>query len=370
MKKQTEAKPEVLPAELTQVVNNSKMVITDAQQIAIKFAPYMQIVNDLSQKIASIEKVNPTEEDAKLARQYRLQLVSNRGKNGMDITHTELKANIVVRGRYIDNLYNAVENSSKLSELEAEAIEKHQERQEAKRQADLFESRKSQLDIYGTDTTYLPLGQINEDQFARILENEQLAHQARLDAAEKVEQARVEAEKLAEANRLELERLQAERIEAERLEAIRVKEELAAKEAELAKEREKHAAELKEAQERDRKEAEKLAKENEAKLAEQKRIAEIEAKKQADILAAQKLEAEKLAKELQAKKDVEAKIESDKKVALIAPDKDKINALYLSIKAIEPPDFKTGEAKLIGFAVGQKIKELLLFIKDESQKLK
>lgn len=348
-----------LPTEMLEMAQKLGLVITDAQSIAVKFAPYMAVVNEYSQLIAKIEKVNPTESDAKQAREYRLKLVSNRGKNGMDITHTELKSGLVVRGRYIDSLYNAVENSSRLSELEAESIEKHRERAEAKRQEDLANTRRALLEPFETDTTYLPLGIMTDDQFTRLLENETLAQNARKDAAEKVELARIEAERLAEDARQEQLRLQAERIEAERLEAIRIKKELADKEVELVKERE--AA---------KQAADKLAKENADKLAEQQRLAKIESDKQAAELLKQKQAADKLQAELQAKKDQEAKQLATKQAALLAPDKDKINQLYVALKNLEVPKFQTIEAATIGDYVKNQIAQLLEDIKFKSKKLK
>lgn len=430
---------ETLPTEIAEMVQKSGLIITEAQSIAIQFAPFMQVVNEHAQIIAGIEKENPTETDAKLARQHRLKLVENRGTKGLATLHTGLKENILVRGRYIDSLKNAVENASKLSELEADAIEKHQERLEAKRKAELFDTRKSQLEPFGTDTTYLPLGEINEDQFARILENEQLAFNARKEAAEKLELARIEAERIEAERQAELARLQAERIEAERLEAIRVKEELARLEAEkvaeLAAKKERaeqyvnilisngftehsggeawskggswsikwekllyftdadfedevkrvndwnndriameieekrRAKELENERQQRAAEAEKLAKENEVKLAEQKRLAEIESKKQADILAKQKAEAEKLAKELQAKKDAETKELESKRLAQLAPDKEKINAMYLLLRDLELPAFTSPECQQLATEVKNRISHILSYIKEESKKL-
>jgi hypothetical protein len=432
--------PEVIPNELQTIAEKSGLVITEAQGIAIKFAPYMATVNEYAQLIAKIEKTNPTEVDAKLAREYRLKLVANRGKNGMDIVHTECKAGVIVKGKLIDNLYNLVENSSKLSELEAEAIEKHQERLEEKRKTEVAAGRIELLLPFGTDTTYLPLNIMTDEQFDRLLANESLLFTTRQEVEAKAERERVEAERLAEEKRLADEQKERERLEAERVEAERIRIELERIENEkkaeieaahkqaaiyieqllqdgftedeggdlwskqgswtigysdlfkstpdefattvkrindwiiernaMEAEEKRHAAELKAANDL----AEKQRAENAAKLAEQQRLAKIESDKQAKLLADQKAASDKLAAELKVKKDEEIRIANEKiaaeKQALIAPDKDKINALDLAIKNIAIPEFKTPEAKKIGSKVQELLNGVLDEIKEQSKNLK
>jgi hypothetical protein len=94
-------------------------------------------------------------------------------------------------------------------------------------------------------------------------------------------------------------------------------------------------------------------------LAEQKKISD-----------AQKAQSNKLAAELKAKQDAEAKILSDKKAAELAPDKEKINALYLSIHNFTIPEFSSNEAKEIGKLVQGSLADILTLIKNESTKLK
>lgn len=348
---------ELIPAQLSPVLKDTKIEISKAEGHAMAFAPSMGQYLELAEIIKGLDKINPTEIQAKQAREARLKMVKVRtsAEEIKDLRKEGIKA----EGDLIQALYNVVKNSCIVTETEFAEIEKHQERAEAKRQSDLSDIRTAQLAEFGTDTTYLPLGIMTDDQFNRLLENETLAFNARKQNAEKLEAERIESEKQAELARKEQERLQAERIEAERIEAIRVKQELARKEQELEKEREAS-----------RIETEKLAKENEAKLAEQKRLADIESKKQADILLKQKAETEKLAKELQAKKDAEAKLLAEQKSAELAPDKEKINALYKSIQSFTIPEFSSNEAKEIGKLVQGSLSAILTLIKNESTKLK
>lgn len=374
-KKQT-PKTETLPAALLKITESSGIAITEAQGIGFKFAPFMQKVNEISMQIEAIERDNPTPEDAALARRLRLNLVENRGIKGLATVHKDLKAESLIRGRLIDSFRNVVDQTSEMSELIAVRIENHSERMEAERQLQLSNDRKLLLEPYDTDTAWLPLGKMTDEQFGKILANEKLLFEAKKAELERLEAVRIAQEVEAERLRAEQIRLDNERKEAERLENERVKNELAEKEALLQKERE--AARI---------QAEKLAKENAAKLAEQQRIAEVERKKQFEILAKQqeaaKVEREKqlaeLAKqqeiarkaqaELQTKKDAENKVLADKKAALLAPDKEKVNQLFLAIKTLEIPVFSTLECQAIGEYVKNNLSQLLDDIKFKAKKL-
>lgn len=360
-KKQT-PQTETLPAALLKITETSGIAITEAQSIGFKFAPFMQKVNEISMQIEAIERDNPTPEDAALARRLRLNLVENRGIKGLATVHKDLKAESLIRGRLIDSFRNVVDQTSEMSELIAERIEKHSERVEVERQLQLSNDRKLLLAPYGTDTEYLPLGKLTDEQFGKILANEKLLFEAKQNELIRLENERIENERIAEENRKEAERLRLEKLEIERVENERVKKELAAKELLLQKERETA-----------RIQAEKLAKENAAKLAEQQRIAEVERKKQAEILAKQQEITRKAQAELQEKKDKEAQILADQKVkelaALAAPDKIKIKVLFETIKAITIPNLQTEPGKEIAMLTAKRIKELLAEIVVESKKL-
>jgi len=357
---QSAEKLQIIPADLNTAIETTKIERSKAEQHAMAFAPSMNEYLTYAEIIKGLDRENPTDIDAKKAREARLKLVKVR--TGAEEIKDARKEGIRAEGDLIQALFNVVKNSCIVTETEYTEIEKHQERLEEKRQAELSASRIELLSVFGTDTTYLPLGVMTDEQFNRLLENETLAFNARKEQAEKAEALRIETERLAEEAKKEAERLQAERIEAERIEAARVKEELAAKEKQLEVER-KAAKDA----------ADKLAKENEAKLAEQARLAKIEADKQAAELKKQKDAADKLAAELKEKQDQEAKIEADRlakeKAALKAPDKDKVRVLFEAIKAIQIPEFGTVEGKAIGQLVTAQLKALQSDIINESKKL-
>lgn len=342
--------PELQP-ELLSVAEKSGIVITEAQFIGFKFKPFMDKVNEISLEIAKINTENPTEEDARTARRHRLDLVLNRGKNGLEATHKDLKIESLVRGRLIDNYRNVVESSSILSEQIAEKIEKHQERIESERKNKLSESRKLELEPFEVDTTYLPLAEMQDNVFSQLLSDSKLLFETKKKQAEDAEKARIEAgkleaEKLAEEKRLEAERIEAQRIENEKLKA----------------------------------EAERLQKAQAIKDAENKK----ESDRLAKIAADAKAEADKLAKELQTKKDAEELAhkkekerieaeESERKAAekakQLAPDKEKIRMLFEAIKAIEIPEFKSKEAIEIGEAIKEGLAILKAGLIEKSKKL-
>lgn len=360
-KKQT-LQTETLPAALLKITETSGIAITEAQSIGFKFAPFMQKVNEISMQIEAIERDNPTPEDAVLARRLRLTLVENRGIKGLTTVHKDIKAESLIRDRLIDGLRNVIVRSSEMSELIAERIEKHSERVEAERQLQLSNGRKLLLAPYGTDTEYLPLGKLTDEQFGKILANEKLLFEAKQNELIRLENERIENERIAEENRKEAKRLRLEKLEIERVENERVKKELAAKELLLQKEREANKLV-----------AEKLAKENQKKLAEQQRLAEIERKKQAEILAKQQEIARKAQAELQAKKDAENKVLAEKEAAekayKNADDKEKIRILFNDIKLLNIPVMTTNEGIEIISAVKNSVEELKKLIINESKKL-
>lgn len=224
-KQQTETEMAiVIPIELSPVLKDTKIETSKAQQHAIAFAPSMQEYITLSAVINDLDKVNPSEMDAKRAREARLKMVKVR--TGAEEIKDLRKEGIKAEGDLIQALFNVVKNSCLVTENEFTEIEKHQERVEAQRQLALADSRKLLLEPFGTDTTYLPLGKITDEQFDKILANEKLLFEAKKAESERIEAARIENERVAEENRKEALRLQAEHIEAERLEAVRIKKEL------------------------------------------------------------------------------------------------------------------------------------------------
>lgn len=128
-------------------------------------------------------------------------------------------------------------------------------------------------------------------------------------------EAKIEAEKKAEAERIEAERLEKERIEKQRIENERLKAEAEKREKEIEAERKANEQKLAEERAKAKAEADRIEAENKAEqekmnafLAEQKRKSDLQ-------LEEARKEKERLEKEIQAKKDAEIKAENERKQA-------------------------------------------------------
>lgn len=277
-------------------------------------------------------------ETFKAARELRLKLVKVR--TGIDAIHKTEKAFYLASGKYVDALKNKLNLPIEQMEAKLKEIEEYEARIEAERKSKLKAERLSQLEKFGTDTEFVSVEEMTEEQFASFLAKEKLAYETKLEQERKAEQERIEAEKKAEAERLEKERLEAEERKRIAEENARLKAEAEAREKELAAER--------------KKQAEEQAKKDAADKAEKERLAKIAAdeKAKADKLAAEikaKEEAKKLAQEQERKRieDEAAEKEAAEKAKRLAPDKEKINALFLAIKNFEFPECESEEAKSI-----------------------
>ena len=301
----------VVSAELEAVVSsNSSIEITKAQAHALSFAPAMNQVHELSKALSTMDKENPSETDAKVARINRLAMVKNRTATAK--IKDELKANLLTETKLIDSLHNVVKHTSELTEAEYEKIEKFAENREKERKEKLFNERLSILSEVTEQASIYPLGDMDDDSFNQLVDAMKLQKEAKEKALKEAEQARIEAEKQAEAEIREAKRIADEQAEAQRLENIRLTKENEAKEKQLAEER--------------------LKAENERK-AEAEKQAKIQAQKDAE-LEKQQAEKAELEKQLQDKKDAELKAENERKAQILAEEKAKKELLKSGDKAI------------------------------------
>jgi len=270
-----------------------------AELYAATFAPFMITIKELSNKATTINKENPTTQDAKLAREVRLAMVKNRTATGKQKDLS--KATILAEGNLIQNLHNIVVNISTLVEADMEAIEKFAENKEKERLAALQSERVELLLPYAENADTLPLSSMDDTQFETMLSGYKLAHEQKITEA-----ARLEAERLAkeQADKLEHERI---RLENERL----------------------------------KQEAEAAAKALEAERAETARLAKIDQDKAAAELKAAQESAAKAAAELKARKDAEDKAVAEKlaaeKKAAKKPIKEKLSIAIDSL-VLELPE--------------------------------
>lgn len=343
--------------KLAELAQKSGVELTKAEEHVSAFHPSLKDLAEFSRPLAGLDKVNPTPEHAKIARENRLKIVKIR--TGAEGIKDDRKKVVLAEGNLVQSAFNLVKDACILTEAEYEEIEKHQERVEAKRREDLKVTRIELLAPYETDTEFLPLDIMDEEKFQALLAKEKEAFEAVKKAREQAEIERVAAEQKAELERLA--EIEAEKVrQAERdAENERLKKEAEIREAELVKERAEQAKQL------------------ESERAEAARIA---AEKQAEIDKAN-AESERIRKELEAKQLEEEKErlriiaeqeekEAAEKAKLLAPDKEKINALFISIRDFAFPECSTQEAKQIIADVQEGMKIILQGIKDKSKTLK
>jgi hypothetical protein len=273
--------------DITNIVDTSGMEKTKAQIVLQNFQEFFDEASVWETKVKALSIANKHENDIVApAREARLALKDVRVR--AEKTKKALKENILIEGRFIDAIYNTIVAVTQPLEKKLEEQEKWREIEEQKRLTDLKGKREAELAPYGADTTYVRLEVMPEPEYQSFLQTSKLAHEARVEQAQKAQEA-------------ERARIEKERTERET----------------LRKQNEEQALKLK---------AEREAKE---KLEQELRVkAQAEAKAKADADAKAKAEAE-----------AKAKAES-------APDNEKIQAFLAQIQAIKSPTLTTEKAQL------------------------
>lgn len=321
--------------ELIKVVETSGLEEQTGSYIKEKFLPFFEQAEEWNRKAKTLVVTDINQKhEMQMARAARLALREIR--INADKTRKELKEDSLRYGKAVQGVYNVIEYLIAPTEKYLEEQEKFAEIQEAKRKSELKADREMQLQPYMEYVPYgLPLGDMKEDEFSKLLTGAKLQLEAKIEAEKKAEQERIAREK-AEAEERERIRLENEKLKAERAEA----------EKKMAEERAKVEAERKAAEEKARKEREAAEAKLKAERAERERLqAEIKAKEEA---------------ELKAKRDAEAKAEAERKAqalaekkAKAAPDKAKLKDFAEFINNISYPEVKSEEAvKIISDAKG------------------
>lgn len=262
-----------------------------------------------------------TPELCKEAKTVRLQLVKVR--TGISDIHKTQKAFFLAAGRFVDAWKNKETLPVEQMEEKLSEIENYYINIEKERIAKLNETRKAEA-MQFTDYPAPDLGNMSDDVYTAYLNGLKVAHEARIEAERKAEEERLA------------------KIEAERLEQIRIREENARlqaeaeqREKEMAAERAKAEAERKAIEEKARKERESA----EAILKAEQEKARIEAEKAAKEKAALEAElrakAEKEAAELRAKQEAEKQAQIEAEKAAKAPRKEKLTKWVDSFQIAE-----------------------------------
>lgn len=307
-------KKQSLPAKLDEQVRTSGLELTEAQTIASKYATFFERIAEKESQVQKLEKGNALHVD--MAKRIRIDL--GRICSEIELQKKKDKEAVLIRGRFVDGLFNAANGYGRLTQETAKEIEDHFDRMEAERIAKLKSKRIEILAPHVDNPGIFGVEHMSQEAFENLVEGQKLARQARLEAEQKAEQERIEREKAEAAER--------ERI---RIENERLKAEAEAREKEIEAERE-------------------------AAAKEQARIqAEAEAKLKAEREAREKVESEIQAAKIAEQKRIEAEQLAAKKAAS-APDKDKLTAW---VKSITPPSFdiKDEEVKVISDEIAAKL---------------
>ena len=177
---ETKQLPTVIPIEI-----DPKLPENRRQEILNGFVPLYEQIQELEDEYAAITQADVTVFTPKLAsraRKLRLSYVSIRGKNGLKGAHSELKEKIKTEGQVID-LLERKPREFLIQEREAklEEIEKHEEREEARRIAELHEERIKILSEYDAAETDLNLGEMTEEKWEEHFGNARAIFQAKVE---------------------------------------------------------------------------------------------------------------------------------------------------------------------------------------------
>jgi len=295
------------------VVKKTGIEIHRAKEIWVEFEPLFEAVNACAEKVEGLEITDISQVDEmKLARKTRLELKSIRVN--AEKTKKALKEPIIKEGKFIDETYRLVADTTKPVEedlLKKETFAKRKEearleqirKDEEERKAQLRKEREGILAPFGVDTKFMDLEGIPDDEFDGMVDMHRQAYEMQLERERAAEAERVAREKAEAEERAKMaaenERLRREREERER----QMAEEMAKVEAER-----KAAEEVarREREERERQMAEEMAKvEAERKAAEEvaRREREKRERQMAEEMA--KVEAERKAAEEVARKERE-----------------------------------------------------------------
>ena len=286
-----------IPADLAAAAVKVGLALADNAAIAAAFAPHFVAFRDAADRSAAVLADQP-----KAARTLRLELRGIRTQ--AEATRKRLKEDSLRRGQAIDGIQRFLEHALVPVEEAMEAIERAEERREAARVQALQEARKAELAPFADPSHYL-LGTMPEDQWQQLLAGAKAAKTAADDAARQAEAKRVADEASAKVAR--------DKADAERLQR---EQELAAENARLAKVAADAQAETNRA--------------NAEAAAERKRAVavEVEARRISDAAAA------KAAKE-------QADAEAAARAFAAAPDRDKLRAFAVAIRALPVPMLAT-----------------------------
>jgi hypothetical protein len=337
-----------------------------ASEIKAMFLPMLERMDELEVQYNEVLKQEISPETCHTAKELRLIYVKTR--TGTAEIHKKLKAFYLAGGRFVDAFKNIQEAASGEKEKTLKAIEDHFENMERERFEKLRSERSALLKPY-TEIEPLALGYMQQDVFDNYLAGVKLAYEAK-----------IAAEKKAEADRLAAYLAEKAAIEKQRLENIRLQKEAKKREAEITAER-KLIAEANEQKERlaeiERKKNAEILKAQQEKADKERAELFAQAEKErkekerlASEIAAKKAAEEKAIKDAEIKKQAELKLKAaEEKRAKLAPDKDKLLAFMQAINDLARPEVKSIEAASISANANTLLVKVANYILKNANKL-
>mgnify|MGYP007069470480 CR=1 FL=1 len=349
-------------SDLDEVIVSSGLAIQEGEAAKQSYLPFLIQLSEVQEQSKKINYDAPTSIDEKIARELRLQTVKIRTAAGN--LKDERKKIHLLKGNLEQASYNLIAASCKVAEETFVVVEKATEMAEKKRIEDLAIDRTNEMSEY-TEIIPAGIGAMNQEVYDYYLNAAKLSYEAKIQAEKKAEEDRIAKEKSdMEAKRVADELAAKEKAEqaakqAELEAQLVIERELAAaKEKELEIERQKAAEELKKQQEIadakieaelarvaelariENEKANALLMEEQAKqIAYEQQVAR-DAKIMNDAIAAEKAKSAKLEADAKAARDAEfAKIEAEriaKENAAKAPRKEKLTVWVDSFKITTP----------------------------------
>ena len=364
--------------QLVKLIDENGLDKTKSQVLLENFSGYFEMAADWERKagelvITSIEQKN----EMKLAREGRLFLKDKR--IAVEKTRKQLKEASLREGQTIDAIAKVLTNLITPIEKDLEEKEKFAEIQEAKRIEALKDARTRELEPYVEFVPYgLNLGTMDDENYNKVLSGAKLQKQAKEEADRKAEEERIEFEKLVKQRKArEIELLNIDGVKSnpnntftltndentDFSHVIDFKDILDCDDEKFKSYKDEFlaTAEFNKAyREKLKAEKEQLQKEAEA----HKRQLQIEREKQA------KLEAKRLETERKAAAEKKAKDEAERK-AKNAPDKEKLLAFALQVEKLvySAPEIKSEEAGSILDFAEITLKDAVKYIRINADKL-
>lgn len=353
--------------KIVAIIEESGLAPAQAKPLLDNFGDFFVKAHKLVAKAGAVKVTSEDQKDEmKKARELRLALREVRVEaNKMRV---KLKEGYLRGGNAVQAIYNDIEKITKPEEERLEQAEKFAEIKEAERKQARYEKRVAELGQYVSDTSIYQLKDMADESYKQLLADSKASHEARLQAEKKAEEERLEnerLEKLENKRRFEIapfiefvdKNLDSdEKLEKYLWHASEEDYQSILKKAMAARKKyndEQEALRVQaEKDRRAREEAERKLKEEQDRIAENQRIAR-----------------EQLLAEEAAAAKAKAEEEEKRRQKLLAPDKEKLQDLANQIEALGLPAVQSKEAGAVIRATEDMLGKVTNYIREKAKTL-